>query len=275
MITDVAQRWDRGEMRWRAEHELFDPHRYEVALIPDDATAKGFVELHHYAHSYPAARERIGLYEAGQLVGVAVFSHPANDKVLARLPCDRLEGVELGRFVLLDGVKFNAESWLIARCFELLRKLGYRGVVSFSDPLPRFAEGLAAPVFRGHVGTIYAASNATYTGLATPRTLRLFRSDGQVLSARAISKVRARERGWRYVVEDLERRGAGPLPEGVGDDERRAWLIRWVATLTRAVRHPGNHTFVFGLDARVKRRLPASLPYPKFDSARVGKVVAA
>lgn len=38
-----------------------------------------------------------------------------------------------------------------------------------------------------------------------------------------------------------------------GSEERR-----------RTVRHPGNHRYLFGLTKGVKRRLPASLPYPKF-----------
>ena len=34
------------------------------------------------------------------------------------------QAVELGRFVFLDQVGFNGESWLLARCFELLRRDG-------------------------------------------------------------------------------------------------------------------------------------------------------
>ena len=47
------------------------------------------------------------------------------------------DAVELGRLVLLDEVPGNGESWFIARCFELLRREGIVGVLSFSDPVPR------------------------------------------------------------------------------------------------------------------------------------------
>ena len=263
MLVDVSQRWKKGRSIFVPPAVVFDPRRYEIAPIPDDTTARAFVEAMHYSGTYPAARKRFGLYEGAELVGVVVFSHPTNDKVLERLPCDRLEGVELGRLVLLDRVPFNAETWTIARCFELLKRDGYRGVVSFADPCPRLCDEQDEPVFPGHVGKIYQASNAVYTGRASPRTLRLFKRDGQVLSARAISKVRSKERGWRYVVELLVARGAAPLSDDASEDERRAWLTLWVEKLTRTMRHTGNFTYLFGLDARTKKMLPPSLPYPK------------
>lgn len=267
MIVETSQRWRNGRTTFVPPDTRFNPRLYEVAPIPDDTTARAFVEANHYSGTYPAARERFGLYMGPELVGVAVFSHPANDRVLARLPCDRLEGVELGRLVLLDHVPFNAESWTVARCFDLLRREGYRGVVSFSDPMPRETDA-GEVVFAGHCGQIYQASNAVYTGPTARRTLRLYRNDGLVLSARAISKVRSRETGWRYVVESMMRRGAAPLAPDASDEARRAWLARWVDRLTRPVRHPGLFTYLFGLDARVKRLLPRSQPYPKLKTPR-------
>jgi len=53
-----------------------------VAELPDDAAAKAFVLEHHYSASYPAARWRFGLFRRGALQGVAVFSHPVNDRAL-------------------------------------------------------------------------------------------------------------------------------------------------------------------------------------------------
>lgn len=265
MLVDVSQRWTKRRAVFVPPSVVFEPRRYEVASIPDDKTARAFVVENHYSGTFPAARERFGLYEGAELVGVAVFSHPTNDKVLQRLPCDRLEGVELGRLVLLDRVPFNAETWTIARCFELLKRDGYRGVVSFSDPCPRFCDGQAEPVFPGHVGGVYKASNAVYAGRATARTLRLFRRDGRVFSARTMQKIRKAERGWESAVVMLQGYGAGPLDLAADDETRRAWLARWTATLTRTMKHTGNLTYTFGLDARTKRMLPASLPYPKID----------
>lgn len=261
MITAVAQRWRDRRDRYRPAGEPIATHRYEVAAIPDDRTARGFVERHHYSGSYPAARFRFGLYCGEQLAGVAVFSQPVRDEVLACLPGDRLERVELGRFVLVDDVPGNGETWFLARAFDELRRIGLAGVLSMSDPMPRWS-GAGDVVFPGHIGTIYQAHNGVFLGLGTARTLRLF-SDGTVLSARAISKLRAGERGWRYVVELLERRGAAPF---AGD--RWTWGRAAIAATTRTVRHPGNLKYAWTLRRRDRRFLPPSLPYLKLDEVR-------
>jgi hypothetical protein len=258
MITPVCQRWRDKRGTYRPAGEVFDPRRYEVAAMPRDAEAKAFVLAHHYEGSMPAARERVGLYEGAELVGVAVFSMPMSAGVLARLPCPADDAVELGRLVLLDKVKANAESWFLARAFAHLRHEGYAGVVSFSDPEPR-RDASGRAVFSGHIGVCYQASNAVYTGRATPRTRHLL-PDGSILSARALSKIRAQDRGCRYAAEILVRQGAEPLS---GDPV--AWLAKWLPRLTRTQRHPGNHRYLWALDKRMRRHLPESLPYPKFD----------
>src|SRR5690606_8376190 len=128
---------------------------YEVAEIAGDTEAKRFVLEHHYSGDYPAARFRFGLYERGELVGVAVFSEPMNALAVTNwFPCTTHEVPELGRFVLLDRVPANGESWFFARCREILRRHGIAGVLSFSDPVPRTSED-GKVVFPGHVGTIY------------------------------------------------------------------------------------------------------------------------
>src|SRR5206468_2839829 len=109
---------------------------------------------------------------------------PCNDKVLTNtfkdLPSPTA-AVELGRFVLLDEVAGNGETWFLARCFEQLRGRVV-GVVSFSDPIPRTAIN-GREVFPGHIGGIYQAFNGRCLGRGTPRTLRLL-PDGTVFSDR-------------------------------------------------------------------------------------------
>lgn len=257
MITSLTQRWRDRRGSYRPAGETIETHQYEVASLASDSVAKAFVLRHHYLGSYPAARRRFGLFRGAELVGVAVFSVPANNRALAVIPGDPLESLELGRFVLLDQVPANGESWFLARCFELLRDEGFAGVISFSDPLPR-ATIAGRIVFGGHVGTIYQAGNATYLGRGTARTLRLL-PDGRTLSDRAIQKVRSLERGGRHVVELLRGYGAGELR---GDPA--AWLGAWLPLLTRPVRHPGNHKYAWALRRDLRRHLPASRPYPKF-----------
>lgn len=246
----MNQRWYDRIGTWRDPSEIIDTRAYEIAELLDDNTPKAFVAQHHYSGSYPAARERFGLYHrGGQLVGVAVFSHPPNEAVLRRLPCDRMAGIELGRFVLLSSVPGNGESWFLARCFEHLRAKGLEALVSHSDPLPRrTTEGTI--ILPGHVGQIYQATNAIYGGRTRARWLLLL-PDGTVFSERAMSKIRSRDRGYRYAIDQLVAHGAKrPLDIGQKLDE---WLDTELSRITRRVKHRGNHRYLWALDRHLRR----------------------
>lgn len=251
-----CQRWRAHRASYRPAGEPINTRLYEVAELLQDAPARAFVEAHHYAASYPVARFRFGLFRGAALEGVAVFSVPMRPEVLRPFPAK--EAVELGRFVLLDAVPANGESWFLARALEQLHREGLAGVVAFSDPTPRQRQD-GSLLFPGHLGTIYQASNATYAGRATPRTLRLL-PDGRVFSDRAASKIRQLERGWRYAVEQLVQAGAlAPTP---GED-LAAWLRCWLPRVTRPLRHPGNHRYLLALDRSARRLLPEPQPFPK------------
>ena len=273
MLTSVSQRWRSGRALYRPAGEVIDPRRYEVAAIPDDTTVRAFVERHHYSGAYVAARRRFGLYERGELAGVAVFSVPPSSKVLRVLPCPEDTAVELGRFVLLDRVPGNGETWFLSRCLAALAREGFAGVVSFSDPVPR-TNLAGAVVFPGHIGRIYQASSATYTGRATRRTLRLL-PNGRVFSERAICKIRGREQGWVYAVDQLVAAGALP-PADTSTAGLRLWLPAALGTTTRKLRHGGNHRYLFPLRTAVRTKLPGHLArlkieifsYPKMELPR-------
>lgn len=260
MGLTANQRWLHRRDAWRPAGEVIDTTRYGVELIPDDTTARAFVETHHYSASYPAARVRVGLYRMRELVGVAIFSVPCNNRVipsyLEGLTPD--EGVELGRFVLLDDVPGNGETWFLARAFKLLKvaKPEMRAVLSYSDPVPRRTDD-GAVVMPGHVGTIYQAHNGVYAGRSSARTLILDRH-GRVLSARTLSKIRREERGVEYALAQL-REASGitrarhePLPD---------YVTRATAQLRR-VRHPGNHAYLWSLERRLRLAPPVG-DYPK------------
>ncbi len=244
-VTVVCQRWRDRCHQWRHPDDGgFRAADYAVAPVSESA-AKLFVTTNHYSMSYPAARLRYGLWgeRTGWLLGVAVLSVPVQRSVLTGAFPELVpyqESLELGRFVLRDDVPANAESWFLARVFaQARREHGLRGVVSFSDPLPRLtADGrLVCP---GHVGTIYQATNARYTGMSAARTLLLL-PDGRTLSPRALSKLRSGERGQRYV----------------------AALVRGAGGSLRTIRHPGCHRYAFSLDRRRSVVALPALPYPK------------
>lgn len=265
MNAVANQRWRDGRAAYRPAGEPIAHRAYEVAEIAGDKIARAFVERHHYSGSYPAARLRVGLYRSGDLVGVAVFSHPPSEKVLARLPCERLAGVELGRFVLLDEVPGNGESWFLARCFRHLRAHGFEALISHSDPVPRStASGVV--VMPGHVGTIYQATNAVYGGRTKPTLLALL-PDGSVFSPRCMSKIRRREVGHRYAIAKLVAAGAPPPLPGA---DLAAWMRASISAVCRRVRHGGNHRYLWAIDRRLARevsKLASGEPYPKARTA--------
>jgi hypothetical protein len=264
--SDYTERWRLGRASWRHVSEGgFDRRLYDVGTV-DELTAKAFVERHHYSHTYPAAMQRYGLWRTGQLVGAAVLSVPVQKAVLTNVFPELepyTESAELGRFVLLDEVPANAESWFLAEAYRQAAALGMRGVVSFSDPLPRrSSDGLV--ILPGHVGTIYQASNAMYLGRGTPRSLVLL-PDGTVFSERSRDKIRSRDRGYVYAAAQLQQWGARPLEDG---DEPTTWLAEAFAAVgVRRIRHHGNHRYAFTLGDRRARRsivqLGARQPYPK------------
>lgn len=262
MLTTHTQRWREGRASYRPARECIDPRSLEVALIRHEDEAKNFIRLHHYAKSYPVSRRAFGLYEGAEVVGCAVFAVPTNERVLTRVfhGFDPLELCELSRLTLLDRIGANAESFFVARCFARLKSEGFGGVISHADPEPRTdVEG--NEIKPGHLGIVYAALSGVYLLKTTRRTVRLL-PDGQVLSERAIQKVRKRESGWRYGAAQLEAFGATPLSTH-GDST--VWLTAWLPRLTRRMRHGGCHRYAFGVTRAARKALPPSYPYPKVE----------
>lgn len=259
MITKLTQRWRDRRDSYRPAGEVINTSAFDVDAMDDDTTPKAFVERHHYTGSFPPARFRFGLYRRCELVGVAVYSHEWPHVLAAsKLPA---ASVTLSRFVLLDDVAANGETWFLARCFDGLRREGIEGVVSFSDPVPR-TDVSGRVVFPGHVGTIYQAFNARYRGRSKAETKWLL-PNGTVFEHRNATKIRKLERGWRYAVAALEHAGAQRFDRV----DRAAWVEHALATVARKFKHGGNHRYIWGLNRRITRHLPESLPYPKFQRA--------
>jgi hypothetical protein len=120
------------------------------------ATGKAFVIEHHYSHGIHNGPMTWGLFDGGELVGVIAFATPSSENVRASVfGPDYVRSVtELHRLVLLDRMPRNSESWFIARGLRALKEERdyYRAVLSFADAT------------QGHIGTIYQATNAIYTG---------------------------------------------------------------------------------------------------------------
>lgn len=268
VASDSCQRWLlRREFR-RPAGEPIRTSLFDVVEIESDSVARDFVKAHHYSGEMSAAVHRYGLMQRGELAGVAVFgivpSMAAHNKVFPTFTLE--DALDLGRFVLLDSVPGNGESWFLARCFELLRRSGVAAIESCADPEPRKLPN-GTVLFPGHVGCIYQATNGRYVGRTNPASLRIF-PDGTVFSNKSSGKIRHRLQGYQGSVAKLVKWGATPLRD---DEDSAAWVERWRAVLTVGHRHQGNHRYVWALDKRRERELPGVggkvygplLPYPK------------
>src|SRR3546814_5658615 len=125
-IYRAGKRWNNRHERGTARHEVIRPEDYAVEAI-GRREAKEFVCRHHYSGSFPAERISVCLHRRQgpcvptELLGVAVFSVPMQPNSI-RLHCgvEPQAGVELGRFVCLEAVAFNGESFFLARALRVL-----------------------------------------------------------------------------------------------------------------------------------------------------------
>jgi hypothetical protein len=280
MLATVCQRWQNKRTSFRPAGELFNPGRHEVVVL-SESDARGFITEHHYSGSMPASRFRAGLmrkmpFGRDVLAGVAVFSVPMQAAVLSRhLKADVQTGAELGRFVLLDEVEGNGETYFLAAANRLLaRETPIRAVVSYSDPIARVCEDgrILKP---GHIGVIYQASGFRMVGRSSPRTLVLTGS-GLVISDRALSKIRNQEQGHAYAYQQLLAAGA---PERKFGEDPRSYVQRALQSgcFTRH-RHPGNFVYTYAVGSPAEKRrimsgFAPALPYPKSHHQQFDPVV--
>jgi hypothetical protein len=278
--TDGAsQRWKKGHVRWRRVDDRPIVRRGDLETLPskDVIAVKRFVATHHYAGTTSSPVRCFELWQTNPVrnfeswedyvrVGVAVFSNCAR---AYRPPFgEHPAWLTLGRLVLLEEVGANAESMFVAACFAALRREGYEGIVSFSDPVPRTrADGRV--IFLGHAGFIYRGLNAVYTGRSKSETKWLL-PDGTLFETRAANKIKVGDIGRDYAERVLVAHGASPIQRG---DDPTEWVARWRAQLCRPFIHRGNLRYLWSLDKRARKHLPAGLPYPKF-KVGVGLVAA-
>ena len=260
------QRWRERRATFRPGAEVIDPTRYGVEPIDSDRLAADFVKKHHYSGSFPSARVRVGLYRQRQwftpeLVGIAVFGTPASEKVLPKWTGQApREAVELSRFVLLDDVEGNGETWFLSRAFRVLEqaKPEVRAVLAFSDPVARVDEA-GETVTPGHIGAIYQSFSGRFVGRADA-SLKVLAPDGRDVTKPLLDKIRQEKRGRDYAMRALTAWGAPARRPG---EEGAAYVARaLVEGPFRRYRHPGNLAYVWPLAHSARRVLPAEQPRP-------------
>lgn len=195
------------------------------------------------------------------LVGVAIYSVPAGKtekvsgmekaqprSITSVFPGGLEEALELGRFVLYSSVGYGGETWFLAKSRSMLFRRGYRGFISFSDPMEWTSES-GVIIKPGHYGQIYQGSNAIYLGTSKQDKAWFFKDWSGGVHRTALSKLKRGARTWRGVVEKLVRHGAAE-PRFYKRDEHdpeevQAWLDRWLPRIARELSTPGKHKFAF------------------------------
>lgn len=278
-----GQRWRERKATFRPRGEGFDPSGYGVELI-GKTEASNFITREHYSGSMPPTSVRVGLYRVvgrflrAELVGVCTFGGFSSQEVAPRwtgLPSSVV--LQLSRLVLLDLVPYNFETWLLARAFTILRaeRPQVRAVISYSDPVPRRNEQ-GVITMPGHMGAVYQAKGARYVGRSDAE-LKWLDQHGRLVDGRSLSKVRALDRD-----DPVKSKGGASYARTLvelGADQRRpleTWTA-WVERITRggegpfrAMRHRGNHTYLFsprGLGTPLPASVSPALPYPKAKDA--------
>jgi hypothetical protein len=121
-----------------------------VELI-DGYTSGMFLEAFHYLKTLPIACKSYGLFEDGNLLGVAVVGSPSSPALETEFSG---KAIELRRFALLENRK-NLASQFLSRVVKLV-KVDYKGSKTV---LLSYADGA-----QGHEGTIYKAIGAKEDG---------------------------------------------------------------------------------------------------------------
>ena len=128
---------------------------YQIMPL-EKATAQVIIVEQHYLHRRASCSFAWGLYRETVLCGVIMYGSPVSSTLCRGIcgPDEARNVIELTRLWVADDVPQNGESFLIGNTLKLVPK---NIVVSFADPAAH------------HVGTIYQATNALYTGLGPPR----------------------------------------------------------------------------------------------------------
>lgn len=203
---------------------------FDVRAIPFPA-CRAFVEEHHYArgmHNGPTAC--FGLFSGARLMGVCAFATPISENVRASVfgPEERGRVTELHRLCLLDEAPHSSESYFVARCLEAVKdaRPDLWAIVSFAD------------TGAGHVGTVYQASNAFYTGHSRPESYYIDPATGRRRAGRQCGRnVRpeeAKERGWILRRGGVKHRYLFLAP----DDRRHARRLRESLRLPQVTPYP-------------------------------------
>lgn len=190
--------------------------------------AKYAVLRWHYSRAMPAGKlVKVGVWEAGQFIGVVVFSRGANPRLGHKFGLTQTEVCELTRVALTT--HRTATTRILSIAIRMLRQQspGLKLIFSYAD------------CDQNHHGGIYAGGNWIYLGKV------------QLNGGTPCWMIHGRKRHCRTVTA----RGWTP---------NREWLRRHVDPHAEPIYTTGKHKYVFPLTSELAAQLkPLAQPYPK------------
>lgn len=199
-----------------------------IKLIPT-SIAKDIIIKNHYSKRWPNRNTiNYGVFYQGRLLGACTFGN-ANSPAMIHLVegTEQHEYLELTRLWLSDELPKNSESRVVSYCLRHIKKHcpEIKWIVSFADENEE------------HKGTIYQATNWTYTGIGGTNPEWINPETGKKYNNRTLSD-------YKVSTEDLEELG----------------MQKHAAK--------GKHRYIYWLQPSQKQYLTKEiLPYPKSQSS--------
>lgn len=135
------------------------PHQLLIIPVGKKEAAECFRKWHYFGEKDFLASHCFGVVFNRKLLGAISYGIP-NAKNIKGLYTKDSQGdfMELTRLALSPDCPKNSESRVISITLKMIRKHGYKGVVTYADTA------------QGHTGVIYKASNFEYKGLTAQKT---------------------------------------------------------------------------------------------------------
>ena len=155
-----------------------------------------FARRHHYTGTMGNAAWRWGLWHNTTLLGVVAYNLPTRDAQAGVFGEEHLEHVwHMGRLVMAEDAPRNSESRLISLSLKEIQR----------ERPDVWAVLTFAAVDAGHIGYVYQATNAIYTGTGG-QAVYYINQRGERMATSHISQTQAREKGWTVHHGDVKHR---------------------------------------------------------------------
>lgn len=204
---------------WDAD-DITEPIHVRDTIVGPASTADvtEFCQRYHYTNTGGNAAWRWGLWHGVTMLGVVAYNLPTRDACEGVFGAEHFDKVwHMGRLALADIAPHNSESRLIAGSLRAIEEFHPTvwGVLTYA----------ATDV--GHIGYVYQATNALYTGVAG-HTNYFVDSKGarrpDYFGGQMVSVERGREMGWTRVKGSGKHRYVYLLGNKRERRERRALL---------------------------------------------------